>query len=87
MNWLKVYSELTSIHGMRWHLCVKSLALKIFFVGLIVVMIVAMPTFFIYEAVDFFSQVENMKRKLHFLSEYRDKISWIFYMFTLLHII
>ena len=57
VNWLKTYSELTSIHGMRWHLCVKSLVLKIFFVALIVVMIIAMPTFFIYEAVDFFSQV------------------------------
>ena len=56
-HWLKTFSELTSIHGMKWHLYVQSVPMKILFLAIIFIMVIAMPTFFIYEAVDFFSEV------------------------------
>ena len=59
MLWLKSFSELSSIHGMKWHLYVHHFTLKVVFVAFILVTCVAVPTFFIYEAVDFFSQVSR----------------------------
>jgi len=42
----------------------SSLPLKLLFVLMIVIVIIAMPTFFVYEAIGFFTKVRNRCKKL-----------------------
>ena len=56
-HWLKVFSEISNIHGMKWHLYVKKKPLKILCVLFIFFVIFAIPAILIYEALYFFSPV------------------------------
>ena len=54
-HWLKIFSEISNIHGVKWHLYVKKMHLKVLCVGFIFFVIVAMPAILINEALKFFS--------------------------------
>lgn len=44
---------------MKWHLRVTFVPLKVFYVAMILAICISMPTYFVYEAIDFFSQVSD----------------------------
>ena len=54
-HWLKIFSEISNIHGVKWHLYVKKMPLKILCVTFIFFVIFAMPAILINEALKFFS--------------------------------
>ena len=58
--WLNKFSEVSNLHGMKWHQKVKKFSLKIFWIGYILAVVVAFPTFLTYKTYMFFMQVNNV---------------------------
>jgi hypothetical protein len=52
---LKVFSEISNIHGVKWHLYVRKTPFKVLCVGFIFFVIFTMPAILINEALKFFS--------------------------------
>lgn len=55
--WLNKFSDVSNLHGMKWHQNVKKHSLKVFWIGYILAVVVALPTMLIYKSVLFFTQV------------------------------